>query len=175
MLLSIYTATRVQRCQYWLSSHLVPSAVTSDACAEDLAARTKLVVKQIIRKLPRDLDRRLPGERALEFPGEHRVITQKNDLGLQLHWKCGHAPISVIRRLIEHNAIEGFEGLKASDVGELVEGCTVCHCGKFKKLPSEGSIHIDTVNGSTWSLDNFGPLPHPDRAGNRYSLTATEQ
>ena len=103
-----------------------PSAVIPDVCAEDLAARTKVVVKQLIRKLPRDLDRRLPGERALEFPGEHRVITQQNDLGLQLHWKCGHAPISVIRRLIEHNAIEGFERLKPSDVVELVEGCSVC-------------------------------------------------
>ena len=30
------------------------------------------------------------------------------------------------------------------------------------------------VVGSTWSLDNFGPLPHPDRAGNRFSLTATD-
>ena len=119
-------------------SYLVLSAATSAVCAEDLAQRTKAVVKQIIRKLPRDFDRRLPGERALEFPGEHRVITQKNDLGLRLHWQCGHEPISVIRRLIKHDAIEGFEGLKPSDVGELVEGCTVCHCGKFKKLPSEG-------------------------------------
>jgi hypothetical protein len=50
----------------------------------------------------------------------------------------------------------------------------VCHCCKFEKLPSEGSIYVDLVVGSTWSLYNFGPLPHPDRAGNRNSLTATD-
>ena len=85
--------------------YLVLYAATSAVYAADLVQRTKAVVKHIARKLPRDLDRRLPGERALAFPGERRVIFQKNDLGLQLHWKCGHAPVSVTRRLIEHNAI----------------------------------------------------------------------
>ena len=113
------------RSSFWMLSYLVLSSATSVVSTADLAQRTEAVVKQIVRKLPRDLDRRLPGERALEFPGEHRMITQKNDLGLQLHWKCRHAPISVIRRLIEHHAIEGFEGLKPSDVSELVQGCTV--------------------------------------------------
>ncbi len=63
-------------------SFLVLSAATSSVSAEDLTVRTQAVVKQIIGKLPRDLDHRLPAKRALEFPGEHRVITQKNDLGL---------------------------------------------------------------------------------------------